>query len=557
MIYGKRSNGKKHGLVLTKPIVVEKMLELVNYNQNLDLRNVTVVEPAAGDGAFAILIINKLYESSKKYQFSFASSLQNLKFFEIDAQMYDHLQVNVTNRLTQLGCNLPEGMIEKGDFLTSQFDEVNIIIGNPPYVRHENIPAEKKIFYRKEFRTFTHRSDLYIAFFEKGLKCLKQDGYLSFICSNRWLKNQYGERLRNYIHHGYNLLDILDLEESSPFEEEVIAYPAIINIQNSNKNQKSKYFKIDDIDSLKSFSRENSADRILSTSNSNWFHSVEYGQSHYKFLSPIESQGFKIGIGVATGCDKVFIRKDFHGIVESELILPILTSKDVRNNNLSWGGNYILNPFDANGNLIDLENYPRAKSYFNAQSEILRKRHVAKKSKDKWYKTIDRINYQLTFESKIVLPDISGNANIFIDEGNYYPHHNLYYIKGGSKDDLTILASILMSNFARDQLMEFGNKMNGGYPRWQSQNLRKLRLPLIKAIPELTRIELINAYMNRDIQRINSLITIENISKYEVISGQTILFEPDESKTYSIKSRMHESTTEVAVAQPPQKGEGS
>ncbi|MEO1254652.1 MAG: Eco57I restriction-modification methylase domain-containing protein, partial [Bacteroidota bacterium] len=473
------------------------------------------------------------------------SSLQNLKFFEIDGQMHDHLLVNVKRRLAQLGCNLPKEMIEKGDFLTSQLDKVDIIIGNPPYVRHENIPTENKAIYRKEFGTFTHRSDLYIAFFEKGLKCLKQDGQLSFICSNRWLKNQYGERLRNYIHHGYNLIDVLDLEESSPFEEEVIAYPAIINIRNSHKKQKSKYFKIDDIESLKSFSRKNSADRILSTSNPNWFHSVDYGESYNKFLSSIESQGFKIGIGVATGCDKVFIRKDFKEIVEDELILPILTSRDIRNNNLNWGGNYILNPFDKNGNLIDLEKYPKALSYFNTNSEILKKRHVAKKNEEKWFKTIDKINHQLTFESKIILPDISGNSHIFIDEGNYYPHHNLYYIKGRSENDLTILASILMSDFVRDQLMEFGNKMNGGYPRWQSQNLRKLQLPLVKAIPELTRIELINAYANRDIQTINSLITVENISEYEVTSGQTVLFEPDESKTYAIKSKRHESTTDA------------
>lgn len=543
MIYGNRSNGKKHGLVLTKPSVVKKMLELVNYHQSQDLREVKIVEPAAGDGAFVIPIINTLYESSKKHNFSFKSSLQNLKFFEIDDQMYDHLLVNVKSRLTQIGCELPEGLIEKSDFLTSQFDNVDIIIGNPPYVRHENIPTEKKTFYRAEFGTFTHRSDLYITFFEKGLKCLKQDGHLSFICSNRWLKNQYGERLRNYIHHRYNLLEVLDLEDSSPFEEEVIAYPAIINIQNSNRNQKAKYFKIDDMKSLTSFSRENSADRILSTSNSNWFHSFEYEQSHHKFLNSIESQGFKIGIGVATGCDKVFIRKDFQEIVENELTLPILMSKDVRNNNLRWTGNYILNPFDKNGNLIDLKNYPKANSYLNEHSEILKKRHVAKKNKDRWYKTIDKINYQLTFESKIILPDISGNDHILIDEGNYYPHHNLYYIKGGSNDDLTILASILMSDFARDQLMEFGNKMNGGYPRWQSQNLRKLRLPFIKAIPELTRIELINAYINRDIQRINSLITPENISEYQVTSGQTVLFEPDESLTYSMKPKIHESTT--------------
>lgn len=536
MMYGARSNGLEHGLVFTKPRVVEKMLQLVGYHSNIDLRNIKIVEPASGDGAFAIPIINTLYESSKRYEFDFQSALGNLKFFEIDDLIFDRIRENVTSRLVDLGYKLPATLLEKRDFLTSDFGKVNIIIGNPPYVRHENIPEKEKVIYRKQFGTFTHRSDLYIAFFEKGLRHLKEGGILSFICSNRWLKNQYGERLRNYIHHGFELLEVIDLEGTSPFEEEVIAYPAIINISNRKNGEKPKYHKLEDVNILDQFSREKAPDRILSTGNSNWFVELNNRQPHHKFLDTIENQGFKIGIGVATGCDKVFIREDFPELVEKELLLPILTSRDVRNNKLDWGGKYILNPFDEKGNLIDLTKYPRASDYFNSNSAVLKKRHVAKKNTDKWYKTIDKINYQLTSESKIILPDISGNTHVLIDNGDYYPHHNLYYIKGGSQEDLTILAAILMSGFARDQLSEFGNKMNGGYPRWQSQNLRKLRLPLISAIPDITRIELMRAYEDMDIKTINSLITPEQISQYDITIGQTVLFEPDESKIYSHSS---------------------
>jgi adenine-specific DNA-methyltransferase len=534
MIYGLRTNGKKQGLVLTKPAVVYKMLEIVNYHSSCNLQNIKIVEPAAGDGAFAIPIINNLYESSKKYNFNFSTALSNLKFFELDEQMFDQLRENISIRLGQLGYELPENIIVKDDFLISDFEKVNIIIGNPPYVRHENIPERIKSNYRKIFGTFTHRSDLYIAFFEKGLKHLKTDGVLSFICSNRWLKNQYGKRLRDYIINEFNLLEVIDLEGSSPFEEEVIAYPAIINIRNSKDYIKPKYYKIEDVSLLSQFSRDKPHDRVLNTVSSNWFLNLHDEHSYTKYLSTIENQGFKIGIGVATGCDKVFIRNDFPGLVEQELLLPILISRDLKNNDLTWSGNYILNPFDKQGRLIDLIKYPKASDYLNKNSSILKKRHVAKKNSNKWYKTIDKINYQLTYESKIILPDISGNKYIFIDEGKYYPHHNLYYIKGRNKDELTILATILMSKFARNQLLEFGNKMNGGYPRWQSQNLRKLRLPLINAIPDKVKNELITCYQNRDVEKINTLITPEKISEFKITTGQTVLFEHDENRTYAL-----------------------
>ena len=54
MIYGTRSNGNNHGLVLTKPLVVEKMLDLVDYVAASDLSKHRITEPSAGDGAFAV-----------------------------------------------------------------------------------------------------------------------------------------------------------------------------------------------------------------------------------------------------------------------------------------------------------------------------------------------------------------------------------------------------------------------------------------------------------------------------------------------------------------------
>lgn len=74
---------------------------------------------------------------------------------------------------------------------------------------------------------------------------------------------------------------------------------------------------------------------------------------------------------------------------------------------------------------------------------------------------------------KILLPDNSGNSLLFIDEGRFYPLHNIYYITGEDIHQLKILCSILMSDFVRKQIQRLSNNMNGGYARWQSQNLRK------------------------------------------------------------------------------------
>jgi adenine-specific DNA-methyltransferase len=528
MIYGIRSNGNQHGLVLTKPIVVDLMLDRVGYSPYSDLREIKVIEPAAGDGAFAISIIDRLYKSSLKFDFSFQNALSNLNFYEIDEHMANKLTERIESRLAEYFAALPNNLIHREDFLLSNACRCNLIIGNPPYVRHENIPETLKKEYRKKFTSFNHRSDLYIAFYDKALNLLHTNGILSFICSNRWLKNQYGKSLRYLISLAYSVDEIIDLEGSCPFEEEVIAYPAITTIHKSTVQKRQNYYHIHDINELAEIDNRIKPSRKLNISNPlDWFSYKPNGLIYEKFIDSIENQGFKIGIGVATGSDKVFIRKDFESIVEKGLLIPILTSKDLKNNQLKWSGNYILNPFERFGSLVDLDKHPKAKAYLESKRNLLLKRHVAKKNPSAWYKTIDRITPQLLHKDKIILPDISGNSYLFIDRGNFYPHHNLYYITGREYDKLELLAAILMSSFVKIQLLELGNKMNGGYPRWQSQNLKKLRVPIIDAIPAETARTLSRAYQKRDYDQINNIITKEEIAGYCFSVRQTKLFEPE------------------------------
>ena len=526
MMYGERSNGKEHGVVLTKPEVVEKMLDLAGFKADRDLRAVRVIEPSAGEGAFALPLIRRLYQSSQRYSFDFNKALQNLKFYDIDRTSLDILKGRVLQEFEGISEEQAEEFIMCGDFLTAQTEPCDLVIGNPPYIRHENIPNDKKEQYKKHFTTFIHRSDIYIPFYEKGLKLLRENGRLCYICANRWLKNQYGKRLRTLIAKLFSLEYIIDLENVDAFEESVIAYPAITTIQNTTRQSPIPYYQLDDLESLLNFSIGTPPSRTLSNNPDNWFARDYHLNGSTVKLSAISEQGFKIGIGVATGRDKVFIGKDMKGHIEETLLLPILLSKDVRGQRVNWSGNYLLNPYTIDGNLIDLGEFPKAKAYLFKHYEQLVKRHVAKKNPKNWYRTIDKVHAELTHAPKIILPDITGNPLIHIDQGNYYPHHNLYYITGKEIPDLELLAAILMSDFVRDQLLELGNKMNGGYPRWQSQNLKKLRIPYLDALPNSLKKKIRKAYRDQDTEQINEYVNLTNFFGYTRTEGQLALFEP-------------------------------
>ena len=172
--------------------------------------------------------------------------------------------------------------------------------------------------------------------------------------------------------------------------------------------------------------------------------------------------GFLVGIGVATGADSIFIARDLPSKVEKELLPPALNARDMSGNRLQWSGQYLLNPYRPNGELINLDDYPQAAAYLISHRDALQKRHIAKKNPGKWYKTIDRIVPALKNSPKVLLPDISGNQLIFVDNGRFYPQHNLYYITGGSLRQLQLLSAMLMSDYVKSQLLSITNCMNGG-----------------------------------------------------------------------------------------------
>jgi hypothetical protein len=78
----------------------------------------------------------------------------------------------------------------------------NVVIGNPPYVDSENMvkhfPNLRELI-SKTYDSTKGNWDLYIAFYEKAFKLLKEKGYAIYITPNKWLSATYGRELRKFI----------------------------------------------------------------------------------------------------------------------------------------------------------------------------------------------------------------------------------------------------------------------------------------------------------------------------------------------------------------------
>lgn len=122
-----------------------------------------------------------------------------------------------------------------------------------------------------------------------------------------------------------------------------------------------------------------------------------------------------------------------------------------------------------------------------------------------WYRTIDRIYPELTKKEKLLVPDIKGEANIVYESGEYYPHHNLYYITS-SEWDLGALQAVLRSGIARLFVGVYSTQMRGGYLRYQAQYLRRIRLPRWAEVPDDLKERLKTAGRRGNPEELNQLV---------------------------------------------------
>ena len=106
----------------------------------------------------------------------------------------------------------------------------------------------------------------------------------------------------------------------------------------------------------------------------------------------------------------------------------------------------------------------------------LKKRHTAIKNAHAWYKTIDRVTHSLTEKPKLYIADIKNTLEPVLDNGETYPHHNLYFIQSDNWD-LEVLGGLLMSAIGQFFVESYGVRMRGGYLRFQAQYLRRIRVP--------------------------------------------------------------------------------
>lgn len=538
------SDAQTRGAVNTRPAVAAFVLDLAGYAETADLSRMRLLEPSFGSGVFLHEAVGRLLRSwalrGGRPDEALSCLSEAVRAVEVHQPTFAATRARLGERLQAhgIGRSDAEALLDQwlvcDDFLlTPLAGPFDAVVGNPPYLRQDSIDAALLSAYRKMYATIYDRADLYVPFIERGLSLLAPSGRLTYICADRWMKNRYGGPLRALVSERYRLLHAVDMHGAPAFEGEVDAYPSVFTVERADPDGAPPTLAAP-CPVIEAGALTALADRLnlgdlgdgeiqavpdVAAGDAPWV--LDAGPSH-RLLRRLEAEfpaledaACQVGIGVASGADRVFIRPVDELPIEPDRILPLAKARDIQDDGcVSWSGMGLANPYEPDGRLVDLDRYPLLRAYFEAHEGKLRGRHVGKRDPERWYRTIDRIVPGLAERPKLFVPDIKGGAVVAYDEGRLYPHHNLYVVTSDTWE-LRALQAVLRSQIAEFQVAAYAVRMRGGYLRFQAQYLRRIRLPLWESVPQRLRRELSDAATGARHECDNAAATLYALSEAE------------------------------------------
>jgi hypothetical protein len=515
------------GVVYTKPWVVDLILDFVGYRPTADLASLQAVEPAAGEGAFLGPMVHRLAESMRRHNRTLEDARTAIRAYEIDSDAADYARQLVVEQLMaesfsrrDAGRAAHRWVCEVDYLLGPEAAPADVVIGNPPYIRYDDLDPGMFLRYQAVCPTMVGRCDIYVGFIEAAIRQLKPGGRLGFICADRWMRAAYGAALRRYVAMHASIEAVIEMHDAAAFEDDVAAYPAVIIMRRGGQGPALIASAGQAAGPLLD---ESLADAVVELAGkrravlhgfraarlSGWYagdtpwpwaepEALDLLRDLETRFRPLEDAltGTRVGIGVATGADGVFVVTD-RSVAEESRLLPLAMAFDTRDGTVQWSGHNLVDPWGPDDELVDLAAFPKLAEYLNAHALQLKRRNIAGRHQVGWYRTIDRVTHSLLTRDKLYFPDMKLQAHPVLDRGMTYPHHNLYYVTSDTWD-LEVLGGLLLSKIAEMFVASYCVKMRGGTLRFQAQYLRRIRVPEPKAIPPSVAERLRKAFRARD-----------------------------------------------------------
>ncbi len=494
---------KEQGIYYTPTYIVDYIvrntLGKILEKKKVNVEEIRVLDPACGSGSFLIKafdIFDEYYKKNikdysqtqldkQKIDIPFtkkAKILQdNIFGVDLDKQAVEIAQLNLLLKIAEKGHRLPllEESIRRGNSIIDdeniagniafrwedEFDDImkeggfDVVIGNPPYVRVDNLKIVEKTYWKDVFSSAYGKYDIYYLFIESVFKWLQEGGKCGFILPNKFCAASSAEKLREIIVKNSSHCTIISVSHLDIFKE-AANYPVLLFL---TKGKNVKRINIGSVSTRDEFLNKNFVNYWLTRRD------LEVLPSKI-FPINISQEQFDIVIKLLRKCDKL---SKYLKISEG-LRIPTTLEEN------------IVNDFEI------LKQYQ-----FDRYSSISKGSYITKNNLKKVISTTSK-RYVNSLKRKIVIAEDALRITATMDYEKRIPQGGVYF--GVLKNENTSLEYIL--GLLNSKLVSFvyfvlfgGMHMGGGYLRYRTKFLEELPIKVAQE-SEQTLIQLVNRMLS-------------------------------------------------------------
>lgn len=410
-------------------------------------------------------------------------------------ECYETLENLKNSKTLEWRFEFPEVLDDEGDFLG--FD---CIIGNPPYIRQEQIREIKPLLQKQYQDFYNSTADIYTYFFALSYRLLKEKGFNAFITSNKYARAKYGAKLRELLLKKTTIVSYMELNALKVFESATVDTSIMSFIkQEPPKESRFKYYEPtpDDKNDLESARSLDMRQNALSTESFIFADAtlLDLRDKMESVGTPLKDWDIQIYRGILTGANEAFIiptekREEILNACKTQeerkrteaLIKPILRGKDIKRYSYEWAREWVINTHNGyTSNLkfkippIDIEKYPAIKAHLDSHWDTIATRCD---QGDTPYH-LRNCAYLEDFEKeKIVYPCIMAKEPCFVyEEKGFYAPAPANIITG-DKIEIKYITALLNSKCIYFAMRKF--YMGGGIEgELKTNNLEKIPIPKI------------------------------------------------------------------------------
>ncbi|GAA9583759.1 class I SAM-dependent DNA methyltransferase [Helicobacter pylori] len=416
-------------------------------------------------------------------------------------ECYETLENLKNSKTLEWRFEFPEVLDDEGDFLG--FD---CIIGNPPYIRQEQIREIKPLLQKQYPNFYNSTADIYTYFFALSYHLLKEKGFNAFITSNKYARAKYGAQLREWLLKKTTLVSYMELNALKKVFESATVDTSIIHFikQPPLKESVFKYYEPTENDkkNLKNTPSLLMRQNALSTESFIFANAalLDLRDKMEGIGTPLKDWDIQIYRGILTGANEAFIiptekREEILNACKTQeerkrteaLIKPILRGKDIKRYSYEWAGEWVINTHNGyTSNLkskippIDIEKYPALKSHLDSHFDTIATRSD---QGDTPYH-LRNCAYLEDFEKeKIVYGEIVQEPRFYLDNGEcelgyFYAEATSFILTGEHLHYLLGMLHSKLITFAFKTFYAGGGLGESGY-RYKKAFIERLPIPKI------------------------------------------------------------------------------